>query len=605
MKTVRGRFFRLIFSAAVVCTLACASQEEPQDWARGIVWYQIFPERFRNGIPGNDPTVAEVPEAEMNPHWRVHPWTSDWFERQPWENMGQKSFYDFNVVFARRYGGDLIGVIEKLDYLKELGIDGIYFNPVFEAESLHKYDGASYHHIDDNFGPDPAGDRARIAAADETEDPSTWIWTAADSTFLELLKQAHDRDIKIVIDGVFNHTGRAFFAFKDILENGESSRYVNWYDILSWDDPGTPKNEFAYECWWNVPTLPVFSEDENGLVSGPREYVFAATKRWMDPNGDGDPSDGIDGWRLDVINEVAPEFWRKWSALVDSLNPAAITVAEIWDDASMWINECGIDNTMNYLFARASVDFFIDVNTGLTGTEFAERLQSIAYIYGRDTAHILWNLYDSHDTDRLASMIINPERDYDRDNRPAEAPDYEVRAPNAQERLTQKQMIVFQLTYIGAPMIYYGSEAGMYGPDDPDERKPMLWEDLEYDVEKSHPLPNRTRPADPNIFDRDLFEFYRKMIALRHEMPALMYGDFEILPETSAEDVFGFSRSDGSRQVIVLFNRSSQQTRMTVAKSSCAHTRYVTPFSSKKYKVTGDGLELVIPASGYLILLSR
>ena len=117
MKTVRGRFFRLIFSAAVVCTLACASQEEPQDWARGIVWYQIFPERFRNGIPGNDPTVAEVPEAEMNPHWRVHPWTSDWFERQPWENMGQKSFYDFNVVFARRYGGDLIGVIEKLDYL--------------------------------------------------------------------------------------------------------------------------------------------------------------------------------------------------------------------------------------------------------------------------------------------------------------------------------------------------------------------------------------------------------------------------------------------------------------------------------------------------------
>ena len=138
------------------------------EWAKGLVWYQIFPERFRNGDTGNDPTVSEVPEAEGHPDWQVHPWTSDWYAMQPWEKAQEDTFYAFPIVFARRYGGDLVGVIEKLDYLKDLGVDGIYFNPVFEAESLHKYDGASFHHIDDNFGPDPTGDRKTLAEADVT-----------------------------------------------------------------------------------------------------------------------------------------------------------------------------------------------------------------------------------------------------------------------------------------------------------------------------------------------------------------------------------------------------------------------------------------------------
>lgn len=210
----------LALSLGLFCCSSLIAQKPTVDprlnWAKGAVWYQIFPERFRNGDPANDPTSQEVPGAELEPGWRAHPWTSDWYEMQPWELKRSKDFYA--VATTRRYGGDLIGVMQKLDYLKDLGITAIYFNPIFEAESMHKYDGSNYHHIDDNFGPDSAGDKARLAKAQETDDPKTWIWTSADKTFLQLVQEAHKRNIKVVIDGVFNHTGRAFFAFKDILE---------------------------------------------------------------------------------------------------------------------------------------------------------------------------------------------------------------------------------------------------------------------------------------------------------------------------------------------------------------------------------------------------
>ena len=327
-----------VFFTFFLVLTGCQEQQTDSDadrdlaWAEGIVWYQIFPERFYNGDTTNDPSAAEVPGAENQPAWKIHPWTSDWYEMQPWEKVASDTFY--NTVFNRRYGGDLIGVIQRLDYLETLGIDAIYFNPVFEAPSLHKYDGSSFHHIDDNFGPAPERDKRRIAAANETEDPGTWIWTSADSTFLRLIREAHNRDIRIVIDGVFNHSGVEFFAMQDLMEHGKESRYSHWYEVTSWDNPSTPENEFDYEGWWGYKGLPVFAEDKNGLVSGPREYVFAITRRWMDPNNDGDPSDGIDGWRLDVIQEVAPPFWREWHALVKSINPQAITVGEIWEDAS-------------------------------------------------------------------------------------------------------------------------------------------------------------------------------------------------------------------------------------------------------------------------------
>lgn len=220
------------------------------DWAADAVWYQIFPERFWNGDPTNDPTreLLEYPPAlpEAPPSWRISPWTGDWYARDDWEREMGDDFYESYAVFHRRYGGDLQGVIDRLDYLQELGITAIYFNPVFYARSLHKYDGNTYHHIDPYFGPDPEGDLALMAQ--ETEDPNTWHWTAADSLFLRLIREAHARGIRVIIDGVFNHTGRDFFAFADLRRRQQDSPYKDWYIVYSFDDPATPDtNEFDYE----------------------------------------------------------------------------------------------------------------------------------------------------------------------------------------------------------------------------------------------------------------------------------------------------------------------------------------------------------------------
>lgn len=571
-------------------------------WAKGMVWYQIFPERYYNGSSENDPIPEEVPKSGSQPGWQPHPWASDWYKLQPWELKSSNKFYD--VVFERRYGGDLIGVIQKLDYLKALGVGGIYFNPIFEGESLHKYDGASYHHIEDNFGPNPAEDKRRIALANETDDPDTWIWTKADSTFLKLIKEAHKRDIKIVIDGVFNHTGTAFFAFKDIVEEQQKSIYAEWYDVIEWDDPDTEKNEFDHKGWWGYKPLPELKEDENGIVSGPREYIKHATARWLDPNGDGDPSDGIDGWRLDVAPDVARPFWQEWNAHVKSINPKAITIAEIWDNASEWIETGCFDGTMNYLFAKAVIDFFIDQKTRITGQKFTKRLDDIYKTYGFETHQLLWSMLDSHDTDRLASMILNPDRDYDRDSRPSEENSYDVNKPGEMHREIQKQIAAFQMFYLGAPVIYYGTEAGMWGADDPDDRKPMLWSQFEYDDEQSHPIKGKTRRKDENKFDQQLFDYYQRIIDIREKLPAFKYGDLKFIKEAVAENNVGFSREFQNQQVLAFFNRADNQVEISINKSSVTGEQYLDIFSEKTTGLSNDKFKVKIPATGFLILVS-
>jgi cyclomaltodextrinase len=162
-------------------------------WAVDAVFYQIFPERFRNGDPSNDPTHASLEFPDVIPKsWKVSPWTGDWYARADWERESGDDFYD-NGVFNRRYGGDLQGVLDKLEYLENLGVNAIYFNPVFYGRSLHKYDGSSMHHVDPHFGPDPSGDFALMA--EESSDPASWHWTAADKLFLKLLAEAHARGI--------------------------------------------------------------------------------------------------------------------------------------------------------------------------------------------------------------------------------------------------------------------------------------------------------------------------------------------------------------------------------------------------------------------------
>lgn len=542
----------MVWSSFAVVASARAQSTLVPSWAKDAVWYQIFPERFCNGDPANDPTNADL-EFPVSRAWRVSPWTSDWYKLQSWEEHHSADFY--KNVFDRRFGGDLKGVIDKLDYLADLGINAIYFNPIFDAYSLHKYDASTYHHIDKHFGPYPQCDKE--LTQEETDDPSTWHWSSADSLFLKLIKEAHRRGIRVIIDGVFNHSGTRFWAFKDVQKNQQRSRYADWYDILRWDDPNTSVNEFRWKGWWDNAGLPEFKEDSLGFILPVRQYFFNITKRWMDPNADGDPSDGVDGWRLDVANEVSDVFWKEWRVVVKSVNPQAYIVGEIWDDARKWLQGDQFDAVMNYRFARACVKFF--VNTGsrrLTATQFDKELSDIRNDYSAETNDVLQNLLDSHDTDRLLSMIQNPNREYDRNNGLRGNPDYNIQMPAPDVRRIQRLMVLFQMTYIGAPMIYYGDEAGMWGADDPDDRKPMVWQDLSYDNEQTHPLPGRTRSNDRIAFDEDLFRYYRSLVHIRIGHEALRRGSFTTVLADDVLAMYAFQRRTPLQTILVVINNS-------------------------------------------------
>ncbi|MEX1116821.1 MAG: glycoside hydrolase family 13 protein [Akkermansiaceae bacterium] len=540
------------------------------EWGKSAVWYQIFPERFRNGDPSNDPTRDTLEMHFPNVGgWRVTPWTGDYFVRDNWEKAIGDSFYE-NGIFHRRYGGDLQGVIDKLDYLQELGVTALKFNPVFYGRSQHKYDGNSFHHIDPNFGPDPEGDFEIIRNGGETADPATWKWTAADKLFLEVIKKAHERGIKVVIDGVFNHTGRDFFAYRDIRLNGEKSPYAEWFTVQSFDNPETRRNELRVTGWAGFFTLPEFRNNEDGsdLHARPKQYIFDATKRWMDPNGDGDPSDGIDGWRLDVSEEVPDKFWRDWNELVFSINPQAITIPEVWTNAADYLKRTGFSAAMNYYAFAMPVKAYL-IDNSIKPSAFGDLLNQRREQFPPDVQLALWNLTDSHDTDRLAQMIVNRNTtgqyknqekfDYDEPGNSARSnAQYEIRKPNDEERAIQKLVTLFQLTYVGAPMFYYGVEAGIWGGDDPDCRKPMPWPDLQMEMEKTDPI-GRDRTGDDPSFDEPLHAFYREGIALHTANAAFKGPDFAVLAADDDKDVFVYSRGRGDELRVVALNRSNAE----------------------------------------------
>jgi glycosidase len=533
------------------------------EWAADAVFYQLFPERFANGDPANDPTRESLEAPDDVPQsWAISPWTGDWYARADWEKELGPNFFE-NGVFHRRYGGDLQGVLDKLDYLAELGINTIYFNPVFYARSLHKYDGNSYHHIDPHFGPNPKGDFELMAK--ETSDPASWHWTEADKLFLELVRKAHERKIRIIVDGVFNHTGRDFFAFADLRKQQADSPYRDWYIVQGFDDPGTPHHEFRYKGWWGVETLPEFADNETGddLHPGPKQYVFDSTKRWMDPDGDGNPSDGIDGWRLDVANEVPTGFWRDWHAHARKINPACYTVAEYWDNARQFLEEGAFSATMNYHgFAFPVKGFMIDKVLAPSG--FARELDARRKGHSRPVQYAVQNLMDSHDTDRVASMIVNAGRgpfakadryDYDNNVSPRYADNYNVRKPNDVERRVQRLITLLQMTYVGPPMIYYGTEAGMWGADDPCDRMPMVWRGVKHDPQQVDPA-GKARQADAVEFDEGLFGFFRAVIALRRDSAALRRGNIKFITADDQAGFVGFQRSDGNETLLIGLNRA-------------------------------------------------
>jgi cyclomaltodextrinase len=219
---------RYTFLLFFILTSACSSTDKKMDWTRGAIFYQIFPERFYNGNASNDPSPDK-----STPTAKAHRWTSNWYALSDEEKTYSPDFWQ--NIYRRRYGGDLQGILDKLDYLQSLGITAIYLNPIFEAPSAHKYDATMLHHVDVNFGNAPEED-LKLIAEEDFSNPDTWKWTNADLLFLKLIEEAHKRNIHVVIDGVFNHVGTKFPPFQDVVKHQERSRYKDWFEIVSFED---------------------------------------------------------------------------------------------------------------------------------------------------------------------------------------------------------------------------------------------------------------------------------------------------------------------------------------------------------------------------------
>ena len=552
-------------------------------WAADAVWYQIFVERFRNGDPSNDPTAHDVAGFTTQPmpkDWRPTPWTQDWYRQEPWAKATGRDFY--GTVQFRRYGGDLQGVMDQLDYLQQLGVTALYLNPVNDAPSLHKFDARNYRHIDRNFGPDPIGDEARMTA-ETPRDPTTWGWTAADSLFLALVREVHRRGMRIILDYSWNHTGTNFWAWQDVLARQRASPYADWYEITRFDDPATPDtNEFAYRGWVGVASLPEWKKIgrpagqthgaiEGTLVPGVRDLVFNVTRRWLDPNGDGDPSDGIDGFRLDVAEMVPLGFWRDYRRFVRSINPEAYLVGEVWweswpdrmYDPAPWLQGDVFDAVMNYRWYAPTRSFFAGAPPRLSASQYAAQLDSLNM--GIDPSHlrVMMNLTASHDTPRFGTSIYNPGR-YKYHANPSEDQNYRIDRPDERTRRIQQMILVQQFTYIGAPHIWNGDEVGMWGADDPDPRKPLVWADLRYDDETTHPF-SRRRPRNRVAPDTALYRVYADLIALRkRHLRLFVDGEVSFLATDDARGLFAYERALGAQRAIVAFNISDRPQTITV-----------------------------------------
>jgi cyclomaltodextrinase / maltogenic alpha-amylase / neopullulanase len=411
-------------------------------WVKDAIFYQIFPDRFANGEPARSPE-------------NVEPWGSP------------PTIHNF-------MGGDLKGVIDHLDYLAQLGVNVIYLNPIFQATSNHKYNTYDYFRIDPHFGDL--------------------------KTFKRLLRACHDRGIRVILDGVFNHCGRGFYAFHDVLENGRYSPFFNWFHLdrlpLYPYDESQPPN---YRAWWNIRSLPKFNTDHPPV----REFLLSVARYWIEQ--------GIDGWRLDVPNEIADhDFWREFRRAVKAINPDAYIVGEIWQDGRPWLDGTQFDGVMNYLLRDLCVDFF--ARSAIRADVFGQRLESLLQMYGPATSRALLNLLGSHDTARFLTL-----------------------AGGDAERL--KLALLFLFTYPGAPMVYYGDEIGLAGEGDPHCRASFPW--------------------DESSWNQELRDWTRRAIALRRDHAVFRDGEYRALLADAAANLYAFARiNDESLAVVVLNNNS-------------------------------------------------
>ena len=306
-----------------------------------------------------------------------------------------------------------------------------------------------------------------------------------------LLDQAHQRGVRVVLDGVFNHTGRGFWAFHHILENGSNSPYVDWFHIYDWPLHPYPrrKQKPNYACWWDLPDLPKLNTDCPAV----REHIFEVARHWIDF--------GIDGWRLDVPSEIDDDaFWQEFRRVVKDANPEAYIVGEIWGDARRWLQGDQFDAVMNYLFTGPTISFFAAETLRqefhhdelhlkpLDARKYARKMKKMLRLYDDEVNQAQLNLLDSHDMPRLAWLARDP----------------------SAVRLS----VLMQMTMPGAPCIYYGSEVGVTGGPDPDCRRAFPWH-------------------DESSWDRELLDYFKAAIRLRNEHEVLRTGDYATAPGCS------------------------------------------------------------------------
>ena len=533
------------------------------EWAQRAVWYQIFPERFRNGEKANDPA-------------NVVAWTSRWIPTGNGPGGGNlaaaaggpASTQPATTPVAggrgnatpgtpagrgngrgrgdnpanRHYGGDIQGIQAELPYLRSLGVTAIYLNPVFKSPSTHKYDTADYRHVDDGFGM--AGDPAEVAGESDA-DASTWKWTKSDRILLDFIAEAHRQGFRVILDGVFNHAGGQFGPFLDVRQNGRNSKYADWFTITKWD-PLTWLS-FGDRPGGNMPELK--KDPVTGLAPGPRDYVLNITRRWLAP--DGDPARGADGFRLDYAQNVPRPFWVTYRKVVKSIKPDAYITGEIWTPATSYLGGDAWDATMQYSFGNALQAFFIGGSQKpIPASVFAERAGKLQIIYPFQVSLNQMNLIDSHDTDRWASRFVNadqpPPPDPNSTGGGNRRQRYNSSKPTELEWQRMAQSIAVQMTYTGAPMVYYGDEVGMWGGNDPDDRQPMIWKDLE-------PY------QDPEVtFNQTLFDAYVRLIAIRRHFATLQTGFAHAIIADDQRNLLAYSRDLGDSHVYVLVNRSDR-----------------------------------------------
>lgn len=452
------------------------------EWVKNAIFYQIFPERYANGDPGNDPV-------------NVLPWG------------GQPERNNF-------FGGDLQGVIDQLDYLSELGISAIYFTPVFTATTNHKYDTEDYTTIDPHFG--------------DVE------------TMKRLVSACHERGIRVLLDAVFNHSGKTFAPFVDVLEKGEQSLYKDWFHV----------HTFPLEVINGIPTYDTFAFEQampklNTGNPEVRDYLLHVAQFWINEVG-------IDGWRLDVANEVDHKFWREFRKVVKEANPEAYILGEVWNESSSWLQGDQFDAVMNYPFTEAVLDFVIRGTLDAQG--FSHAIGKQLARYPQQATEVAFNLLDSHDTPRLLTLC---EGNKDK----------------------MKLASVFLFTYTGTPCIFYGSEIGLDGGQDPACRKCMQW--------------------DPSLQDRDLFTFFQKIISLRKQLPSLRTGSFKFLMAEESGTKLVYERRLGDETVLVLLNNDSTSQTFELP---LEQTGWLNIINDMTITEKNNTLLVNLPAYGYAIL---